>query len=311
MAEHIQSNPSHSSRYVEYIDVFSQEGITPSARLAGNVLLFDSFGGFNPLQKLNIQEPSKIYQMLAIYVVTGELDVEINGKMEHVTAKKLFTVMPENVSGFAQASPDLNYYMYVIYPKLTNQIFSDIGITYCNARMSFKHLCSPLSDEELEDTLSIYQDIKRDMLGPDYEFKQAYARNLLNAMIVKNLNIHQAEPIPLKGDGNSRQYDVYNRFITTLNKHCTEHRTVQYYAEQLGISSKYLSYVCICYSKKNASHWIDEAVIQKAKAMMLVHHYSISETSEALHFPNTNSYTRFFKRVTGITPKDFMHSQQE
>ena len=97
--------------------------------------------------------------------------------------------------------------------------------------------------------------------------------------------------------------------ICLLNKHAIQQRTVQYYAECLGISSKYLSFVCTSYSKKNASAWIDEAVIQKAKAMILVHHYSLGETSEALHFPTVSSFSRYFKRVTGITPKDFANSK--
>ena len=84
-----------------------------------------------------------------------------------------------------------------------------------------------------------------------------------------------------------------------------------FYANTLGISSKYLSFVCTCYSRRNASAWIDEAVIQKAKAMILVHHYSLSETSDALHFPTVSSFSRFFKRVTNETPKMYLQKEQK
>lgn len=300
----------HNTRYVEYIDVFSKEGVIPSAGQAGSVLLFDTFNGTNPLAMLYYHEAAKIYQKLIIYVMKGECVMEVNGKEETVATNMLMTIMPENVIRVTRASDDLSYFMLVIYPKLSNQIYNDIGITYSNARMSLQHFLSPLSSEQMQDVLDIYKDLKRDLLGPDYEFKNAFMRSMLNAMTVKNINIHPYTPIPLEGNSNSRLYDVYNRFLAMLNKHCVEHRTVQHYAEQLGISSKYLSFVCISYSKKNASHWIDEAVIQKAKAMLLVHHYSFAETSEILHFPTVNSFSRFFKRVTGVTPKEFVHSQQ-
>ena len=116
-------------------------------------------------------------------------------------------------------------------------------------------------------------------------------------------------PMPLKGDSNSRQYDIYCKFLALLNKHSQEHRDVRFYAEQLGISSKYLSFVCISYSKKNASTWIDESVIQKARVLMMVHNYTISEISEALHFLTISSFRRFFKRVTGMTTKEYLRQQ--
>ena len=105
--------------------------------------------------------------------------------------------------------------------------------------------------------------------------------------------------------------DYADDILPELEMHAVEHRTVLFYANTLGISSKYLSFVCTCYSRKNASAWIDEAVIQKAKAMILVHHYSLSETSDALHFPTVSSFSRFFKRVTNETPKMYLQKEQK
>ena len=45
--------------------------------------------------------------------------------------------------------------------------------------------------------------------------------------------------------------------------------------------------------------------------MILVHHYSLSETSDALHFPTVSSFSRFFKRVTNETPKMYLQKEQK
>ncbi len=303
------SENTHNSRYVEYIDVFAKNDIIPSAAIQNQLLLFDTFDGINPLESLYQEGVNKMYQKLYIYVTKGKYVIEINGKEEALTTGMLITIMPENVTKTIYISTDCNYYMLVMYPKLANQIYTDIGFTYSNARMSLRHFVSTLTEEQMRRTMTIYTEIKRDILGEDYEFKEKYIQCLLNALTVENINIHKYNPMPLQGNSNSRQYDIYCRFLALLNKHSIEHRSVQYYADQLGISSKYLSFVCISYSKKNASTWIDESVIQKAKAYMIVHHYSFSETSEILHFPSISSFSRFFKRATGITPKEFMKSQ--
>ena len=147
------------------------------------------------------------------------------------------------------------------------------------------------------------------MLQPEYKYQPIFQRSLLNALYVENINIHKYTPMPLTGNGNSRQYDIYCKFLTALNKHAQEHRNVLYYANLLGISSKYLSFVCISYSKKNASTWIDDAVIQKAKVLMTVHQYNIHKVSEMLNFQTTSSFRRFFKRVTGITTSEYLTTQ--
>lgn len=296
----------NTPRFVEYVDIFSREEIIPSAGIKDNLLLFDTFSNTNPLEQLNNVAPQKIYQRVSFYLIEGECIFDINGKQTTVTKNTAVTIMPENTLRINFVSPSVQYYMVVTYPKVFNQIFRETGFTYSNARLSLRHFIAPMNVQQIRDTLRIYTDIKRDILSPDYEFKNEFLRCLLCGLMVKNINIYKFNPMPLEGDSNSRQYDVYCKFLSLLNKYAIEHRTVQFYAKTLDISSKYLSFVCTSYSKKNASSWIDEAVVQKAKAMMLVHHYSLFETSEALHFSTVSSFSRYFKRVTGQTPKEFV-----
>ena len=306
------SENTHNSRYVEYIDVFAKNDIIPSAAIQNQLLLFDTFDGINPLESLYQEGVNKMYQKLYIYVTKGKYVIEINGKEEALTTGMLITIMPENMTRISYASTDLQYFMLVLYPKLSNQIYNDIGVTYSNAKLSLQHFISPLAADQTLRMLNLYNDIKFEIQGKDYELKESYIHCLLQALVVENINIHKYNPMPLQGgDSSSRQYDVYCHFLSLLNKHAGEQRSVFFYAKQLGISSKYLSYVCISYSKKNASTWIGEAVIQKAKALMVVHNYSLTETCQTLHFPTVSSFSRFFKRVTGITPKAFVKLQEK
>jgi AraC-like DNA-binding protein len=291
---------------VEYVDIFTSEDIVPSASLSNQLLLFDNFDGINPLEKRPEGEGIKVYQKLYVYITRGSVTITINGKEESLTAPSLISIMPENTNHIKESSPDVQFFMFVVYPKFANRLYVDMGLTYSNAQLSLKHFVSSLTEEQMNRTLKIYLDIKKDLLSPDYEYKEVFVRSLLAALVVENIQIHRYNPMPLHGDSNSRQYDIYCRYLTLLNKHSIEHRTVQYYADLLNISSKYLSFVCNSYSKKNASTWIDNSVIQKAKALMLVHHYSLKQTSEALHFPTVSSFSRFFKRVTHTTPKEFL-----
>ena len=304
-----QHKESKNIRYVEYVDVFSQPNVVPTACVKNHLILFDSFSGNNPFNEIFYEIPNKMYQNLYIYITKGEMTISINNQDTELKSGDSIIIMPENIIRIKNMSTGIKYFMFVMYPKLASEIFNDIGLTYSSARLSLHHFTAQLDNEQMQRVLNIYDEIRHDLITFDYEYKALYIRSMLDILLVENINTHKIEAMPLEGDSNSRQYDVYCKFIALLNKHAVEQRSVQYYANTLGISSKYLSYVCISYSNKNASTWIDEAVIQKAKALILVHHYTLSETSEILHFSSISSFSRFFTRVMGMTPKNFVKSQ--
>lgn len=297
--------------YVEYKDIFTGEGITPSASIPNFLLFFDTFKGNDPLDVVLKDTDLKIYQKLYLYLQEGEMVLNINGKEAIVKGGSQLTIMPESIFRVKSKSLDVKYFALVIYPKLANQSYYDLGMTYCNSQLSLRHFLSPVSEEKMKHSLDVYNEMKNDVLSLQYEYQDIYLRNLLNVLLIENINIHMYNPMPLKGDSNSRQYDIYCKFLSALNKYSQEHRDVRFYADMLGISSKYLSFVCISYSKKNASTWIDESVIQKARVLMMVHNYTVSEISDALHFLTISSFRRFFKRVTGMTTKEYMRQQKQ
>lgn len=292
-------------RYEEYVDIFTQDDIVPSAAIKGQVLLFDTFNGLDPLQSIQDNPPTKLFQKVNFCVVDGTCTIKINGKEETFKKNTLVTIMPENTI-FITECHNLKYFMVVLYPKFSSEVYKEIGYTYSNAHISLQYFSTSLTAKQMTTVFEIYNDIKRDILLPSYEFKLAYIRSLVDALVVKNISIHGYAPVPLEGDSSSRQYDVYVEFLSLLNKHAIKERSVQYYAQQLGISNKYLSFVCVSYSKKNASSWIDGAVIQKAKSLMIAHRSSLTEISRVLNFPSVSSFSRFFKRFTGETPKDYV-----
>lgn len=295
---------ARNTNYIEYVDAFSEEGVKPTAGIRNFILMFDNFDGFHSLATLSDSKHT-LYQMTIFYLIHGTVTFEINGREVVVNEGQVLTTMPENVISFKSASQDIRYFMLVVYPKVVSYTFNDLGKNYTNAEFSRAIFLNDCDPERFNYCRDIYTTMKADMMRPPYEYKLIYERSWLNVLVVQNFITHNIDT-QKTGDSNSRQYDVYCRFLEALNKHSGEHRSVQFYADLLDISSKYLSFVCISYSKKNASTWIDEYVVQKAKVLMTVHHYGVSDVSEMLHFQTASSFSRYFKRVTGLTPKDFL-----
>ncbi len=81
--------------------------------------------------------------------------------------------------------------------------------------------------------------------------------------------------------------------------------TVAYVAEKLNISPNYLSGLLKVLTGQNTQQHIHEKLIEKAKEKLSTTALSVSEIAYELGFEHPQSFSKFFKRKTNISPKDF------
>ena len=84
--------------------------------------------------------------------------------------------------------------------------------------------------------------------------------------------------------------------------------TVQHVAEKLNISPNYLSGLLKVLTGRNTQQHIQDKMIEKAKEKISTTELSVSEISYALGFEHTQSFSRFFKSKTGLSPLAFRHT---
>lgn len=291
----------------QQIDVFGNTRIMPTAGIAKNVLLFDNFNGYNPITPLGHLQSCKLWQTTMFFILQGHTEFRVNGDRISMRAGQGIITLPDTVFEFVEASENVRFMLYVIYPDTFIQTFSDLRINYDITNISGKYFVKTYAEADLKYHFNLYLELKDELLKPDYDQKATFARCYMNVLIANTEELCHDESSQI-GDTSSRQYDVYKRFLVDLNEHADKQRSVNFYAGLQDISAKYLSFVCIQYSKKNASSWIDEYVATKAKALISVHHMNTQELCEALNFTSSSSFIRYFKRVTGMSPKEFSNS---
>jgi AraC-like DNA-binding protein len=282
------------------VDAFKANGMYPSAQLPNQILLFDNMDGRNPFLPM-VSKSNKLWQVTIHCQLEGEANLKINNKEVTVKKNQILITHEECVVEFLYASEDSKFYTYVIYPETLQDIFTDIHLNYNKAQFCYSYKVGDMTEDDAQYFLNIYNEIKTDIQKPEYRFQSYYARYFLNIVYVYIINKFYSNA-DMQADPSSRQYDMFCKFMDALNKHADRERSVQFYAKLLGITSKYLSFVCLQYSQRNASSWIDEYVVAKARALQNVHHYNIKRISQELNFISPSSFTRFFKRVTGNPP---------
>lgn len=106
----------------------------------------------------------------------------------------------------------------------------------------------------------------------------------------------------------SRQEIMLNRFIELVNRHGTQERKIEFYADRLCVTPNHLGAVIKKASGLTIMQWLNRHVIQLAKVMLKYSDKPIWEIAEELNFANPSFFTKFFKKETGITPGKYRHS---
>lgn len=98
---------------------------------------------------------------------------------------------------------------------------------------------------------------------------------------------------------------IAGQFLAMVEAGCNSHHRIEWYASEMCLTPKYVANVVKQVTGKPAGEYIDEAILRKARALLLNTPYSIQEIADKLGFLNQSHFGTFFKRKTGLSPKQF------
>ena len=109
----------------------------------------------------------------------------------------------------------------------------------------------------------------------------------------------------------NRSSDLLKRFNNLLREYYFQERqldmgvpSVRYCADQLAYSARYLGDVIHRATGGTAIGYIHSFVIEQGKNLLMNGH-NINETAHLLGFDYPHHFTRLFKKMTGLTPREY------
>jgi AraC-like DNA-binding protein len=98
---------------------------------------------------------------------------------------------------------------------------------------------------------------------------------------------------------------LYERFRHLVQDHCMKEREVQFYANQLNITAKYLNAISKQNSDITASEWIQRFAKERIVLLLQNENLNIAEVSHEMGFSSRSFFTRYVKKVLGVTPSEY------
>lgn len=234
----------------------------------------------------------------------GYVLVEIGSRSHNVHCGMALMLFPGESFRLSGASTDLNIKFIVFkedFIRWKGEILNTVGFSNETDKM---HLL-PLSDESMQECIATYETIRRRLESRVQRLQHEVIMHYLQILIYDLYDssvVHRATVIHAEQD-NTR--NIFEQFLFLVSNQYREHSDVAYYADRLCISPKHLSRIVFSTSGKHASEWIANARIIESKICLRMTKLSLSDISDRLNFSSPSHFGRFFKRHTGLTPKEY------
>ncbi len=158
--------------------------------------------------------------------------------------------------------------------------------------------------EKLERHLTILEEALADFDNfYRVELCQTYFRGFMleagNIVLHKKRHYDNLEKTESRGDS------ILRNFMKLVWKHYKSEHNIEFYAQQLCISSKHLSRVVRQRLGKTPYAVVRDEVLHQAAEQLTYSKKSIQEISSELSFSEIASFCKFFKKHTGMSPTRF------
>lgn len=107
---------------------------------------------------------------------------------------------------------------------------------------------------------------------------------------------------------NSSTSDLFDKFLEMLQQSEVKHQPVEYFAQQLCITPKYLSIICKRHSGKTAIEWITEYTLSDITYYLRSTTKSVKEISGILGFSNTSFFGKYVREHLHMSPLKYRES---
>lgn len=239
----------------------------------------------------------------SIVVLRGTLHFTINNQTLDVKNNEMLIVRPF-IRLKLHESKAL-FFCIVVKNELCNEVYEHCTVSRDVQIRSFCFHHYHFSQDVINTLLNDYSMLKEEMKLEDYKMKELALRSIFSVFVshLYSFNAPQHEILyPIR----NHQEQIYNKFLTQLSLYYKKERSVSFYAEKLNVAPKYLSTVVRHFTDYSASTVIDLYVVYRIKQALYVNEQNIKTISAAYNFPNQSFFGRYFKRVSGMSPNEYI-----
>lgn len=277
-------------------------------------LLSSLSGIYYEESNLDFLLPSPLYfncgvQMLCVH---GNGVISTGAQCFHLQEMSEIIFWDGSIMQLLHSSDDFQVRM-VLYPKrVFLQAAVSLDTTFFNYMREFPlYNHGQEKDAQSWEKVNLWLDMAKMLFTqPAGLFKERLELNFLQSMLMWIFSTIPDTYVSVARSYTRKQL-LFHRFMHLIHEHALREHQVGFYADRLCISSRYLNEITVEYSKgKTPKELIDEQLTVEIKVQLNKLDLSVEEVAGICCFPDSSYLSRFFKKHTGITPKEFRNREK-
>jgi AraC-like DNA-binding protein len=238
-------------------------------------------------------------------LVRGEIKAHINHQLYEMKAPCFSSILINQVLSVDDASEDMMQYMLSYSPQFAEDLHLNFsGDAHVRAYM---RPVFPLTEPQTQVVLHYLNLLREVVHTPDVSNVREVALNLVRSMVYFVYGMYDNSFSKLYTP--SRSEELSGRFLALVEKHCHEHHSIDWYANELCLSSKYISNVVKKVIGRSSGDCITYNLIRQAKILLLNTALPVQDIADRLGFKNQSHFGTFFRRAVGASPRAFREGE--
>ncbi len=253
-------------------------------------------------------QDSLIGKALAVVVVcSGTAKVDMEGKRSVLRSNNMLVISDLSNLASLRCSKACVGYVIAFSSEFLGSMNIEVRDVVKGQAMLCQGPCITLSAQDMGQFGSVVMSLCEIGHNAKEDYAERAVASLFAALFYLFVSVMRrvAEGVEDSVQKRTRSEELFSAFMALLGEECERERSVEYYASCLGITPKYLSMVCHRQTSKSASKVIDEAVVRRAKSLLMQSGQSVRDVAERLNFISPAFFGKYFKQRVGVAPSRY------
>ncbi len=267
---------------------------------------FCVFNNVNAQMAKAVTSPVKFSAYTSIYLREGSCSANINLLTHTITAPAIVNIRSSQIMQPFEVSENFRASFVILSKRLTEAISAHLH-DYSILAITNRHPVVPLTTEMSQAMDSLYEDLVAISSDNTISHRFEAILHTLSAFLFRNMEKCYSGVKNIEGKSNISNR-MAERFLFLVQQNFRKERFLEFYADQLEISTKHLTRIVKEHTGYSPTEWITRHVILEAKVMLTASTLNIQQIAQELNFPSQSFFGKYFKKATGVSPKDFRNS---
>lgn len=257
-----------------------------------------------PAMLKSLTEPVKFAATTWIIVNKGSGKADLNLVSHEISAPAFVSIRSTQIMQPTYLSPDFSASVIVMSKRFSDNLFMMMNNSPLAGVASRHPVVSIPADvyPKFLESIKALMEISKDTTNP--YGSQALLHQMLTFLYRDGYKCFE----PYKDELLSKQGRMSDQFLALVQENFRSQRFLEFYASKLEVTPKHLSRTVKKQTGNTAVEWIERYVILEAKVLLKSSNLNIQQIADELSFPSQSFFGKYFKKLTGMSPKEFRNS---